>query len=67
MPSGGETAEHYHPNTEELYYFTSGSGRMRLGEDDEARKILKTGIAVATRTGDSHAAGEMAGFLESLG
>jgi mannose-6-phosphate isomerase-like protein (cupin superfamily) len=31
---GGETAEHYHPRTEELYYFVSGSGRMRLGEDE---------------------------------
>jgi mannose-6-phosphate isomerase-like protein (cupin superfamily) len=27
---GGETAEHYHPVTEELYYFVSGTGRMRL-------------------------------------
>jgi mannose-6-phosphate isomerase-like protein (cupin superfamily) len=29
---GGETAEHYHPRTEELYYFVAGSGRIRLGE-----------------------------------
>jgi mannose-6-phosphate isomerase-like protein (cupin superfamily) len=29
---GGETAEHYHPNTEELYYFVAGAGRMRLGD-----------------------------------
>jgi mannose-6-phosphate isomerase-like protein (cupin superfamily) len=29
---GGATAEHYHPKTEELYYFTAGKGRMRLGE-----------------------------------
>jgi mannose-6-phosphate isomerase-like protein (cupin superfamily) len=34
LPPGGETAEHYHPRAEELYYFTSGSGRMRLGEDE---------------------------------
>jgi mannose-6-phosphate isomerase-like protein (cupin superfamily) len=32
VPPGGETAEHYHPKTEELYYFTAGAGRMRLGE-----------------------------------
>lgn len=27
---GGQTAEHYHPQAEELYYFTAGQGRMRL-------------------------------------
>jgi mannose-6-phosphate isomerase-like protein (cupin superfamily) len=32
VPPGGETAEHYHPRTEELYYFVAGAGRMRLGE-----------------------------------
>jgi len=38
VPPGGATAEHYHPNTEELYYFTSGAGRMRLGDaEDEVR------------------------------
>lgn len=35
VPSGGETAEHYHPGTEELYYFVSGAGRMRLGEVED--------------------------------
>jgi mannose-6-phosphate isomerase-like protein (cupin superfamily) len=34
VPPGGETAEHYHPKTEELYYFVAGAGRMRLGEDE---------------------------------
>jgi mannose-6-phosphate isomerase-like protein (cupin superfamily) len=34
LPPGGETAEHYHPRTEELYYFVSGTGRMRLGDDE---------------------------------
>ena len=33
LPPGGETAEHFHPRAEEIYYFTAGSGRMRLGED----------------------------------
>ena len=32
---GGETAEHYHPRTEELYTFLSGSGRMRLGSEED--------------------------------
>jgi len=30
----GETAEHYHPRSEELYYFVAGEGRMRLDEDE---------------------------------
>ena len=34
VPPDGEIAEHYHPKTEEFYYFTSGAGRMRLGEDE---------------------------------
>jgi mannose-6-phosphate isomerase-like protein (cupin superfamily) len=34
VPPGGETAEHYHPNTEEIYYFVAGAGRMRLGADE---------------------------------
>jgi mannose-6-phosphate isomerase-like protein (cupin superfamily) len=34
VPPGGETAQHYHPRTEELYCFTAGAGRMRLGDDE---------------------------------
>jgi mannose-6-phosphate isomerase-like protein (cupin superfamily) len=34
VPPGGETVEHLHRTTEEIYYFTSGRGRMRLGEDE---------------------------------
>ena len=34
LEPGGETAEHYHPRAEELYYFVAGEGRMRLGEDE---------------------------------
>jgi mannose-6-phosphate isomerase-like protein (cupin superfamily) len=33
VPPGGATAEHYHLETEELYYFTAGSGRMKLGDE----------------------------------
>jgi mannose-6-phosphate isomerase-like protein (cupin superfamily) len=36
VPAGGETAEHYHPVSEEIYYFVSGAGRMRLGEDEDS-------------------------------
>jgi mannose-6-phosphate isomerase-like protein (cupin superfamily) len=31
---GGQTDEHYHVQTEEIYYFVSGAGRMRLGEEE---------------------------------
>jgi mannose-6-phosphate isomerase-like protein (cupin superfamily) len=37
VPPGGETAEHFHRETEEIYFFTGGSGRMRLG--DEEREV----------------------------
>jgi mannose-6-phosphate isomerase-like protein (cupin superfamily) len=33
LPPGGETQEHYHPRSEEIYQFISGAGRMRLGEE----------------------------------
>ena len=32
VPPGGETAEHFHRKTEEIYFFTHGAGRMRLGD-----------------------------------
>lgn len=34
LQPGSETAEHYHPISEELYYFVSGEGRMRLDGDE---------------------------------
>ena len=34
VPASGETAEHFHPRSEEIYYFTAGAGRMRLGEQE---------------------------------
>jgi hypothetical protein len=48
-------------------YLQAGRALIRLGKDDEAKKVLRDGIAVANRVGDDHAAGEMNGFLESLG
>ncbi len=36
VPPGGDTAEHYHPVTQEIYQFLSGEGRMRLGEAEAA-------------------------------
>jgi mannose-6-phosphate isomerase-like protein (cupin superfamily) len=32
--AGRETIEHLHRTSEEIYYFTSGRGRMRLGEEE---------------------------------
>ena len=38
LDPGGETAEHFHPSTEEINYVVGGAGRMRLGEqEDEVR------------------------------
>ena len=34
VPPGAETEEHFHRNTEELYLFTAGMGRMRLGGEE---------------------------------
>lgn len=48
-------------------YLQAGQVLMRLGRDDEAREVFQTGIATGKRLGDLHAAGEMEGFLESLG
>jgi mannose-6-phosphate isomerase-like protein (cupin superfamily) len=31
VPPGGETIEHYHRASEEIYFFTHGAGRVRLG------------------------------------
>jgi mannose-6-phosphate isomerase-like protein (cupin superfamily) len=34
VPVGGETIEHLHRESEEIYFFTHGTGRMRLGADE---------------------------------
>jgi mannose-6-phosphate isomerase-like protein (cupin superfamily) len=51
LPPGGETAEHYHPRAEEIYYFTSGSGRLRLGEDEAD---VRAGDCVVIPPGTPH-------------
>ncbi len=51
VPAGGETEEHYHPRTEELYYFTSGTGTMRLGEEEGD---VGTGDCVVIPPGTPH-------------
>jgi mannose-6-phosphate isomerase-like protein (cupin superfamily) len=51
VPPGGETVEHYHRTTEEIYFFTHGAGRMRLG--DEEREV-GPGDAVVIAPGVRH-------------
>jgi mannose-6-phosphate isomerase-like protein (cupin superfamily) len=34
VPPGGETIEHRHHRSEEIYHFVSGAGRMRLGDEE---------------------------------
>ena len=47
-------------------YVQAGRALIRLGDDEKACAVLKVGIATATRQGDDHAAGEMAGFLAEI-
>jgi mannose-6-phosphate isomerase-like protein (cupin superfamily) len=51
LEPGGETAEHYHPRAEELYYFVSGAGRMRLGGDEDE---VRSGDCVVIPPGTPH-------------
>jgi mannose-6-phosphate isomerase-like protein (cupin superfamily) len=38
LPVGASTQEHYHPKAEEIYFITSGTGRIRVdGETSEVR------------------------------
>jgi len=34
VPPGGETVEHFHRTSEEIYHFLAGAGRMRLGAEE---------------------------------
>jgi mannose-6-phosphate isomerase-like protein (cupin superfamily) len=51
VPPGGETAEHYHVRTEEIYYFVGGHGQMRLGEQTFA---VRAGHCVVIPPGTRH-------------
>jgi len=51
IPVGGATDEHYHPKTEEIYYITHGSGRMRIESDT---REVKVGDAIAIPPGKKH-------------
>jgi hypothetical protein len=47
-------------------FFMAGQQLARLGRNDEARTVLRDGIAAARIQGDAHAASEMNEFLASL-
>ena len=51
VPVGGSTLEHYHMQTEEIYYITAGTGRMRI--EGETRDV-KPGDAIAIPPGQKH-------------
>ncbi len=34
VPPGAATTAHYHHVAEELYFFTAGTGRLRVGDDE---------------------------------
>jgi len=48
-------------------FFMAGQQLARLERTDDAREVLREGIEEARRQGDTHAAGEMAELLASLG
>lgn len=51
VPVGGSTMEHYHAKSEEIYYITHGTGRMRI--EAELREV-RVGDAVAIPPGKKH-------------
>src|SRR5437764_14750056 len=51
LPIGASTQEHYHPQAEEIYYITHGTGRIRIeGEMHD----VKPGDAIAIPPGKKH-------------
>jgi mannose-6-phosphate isomerase-like protein (cupin superfamily) len=51
VPPGRETVAHFHPRTEEIYLFTSGSGQMRLGK---SKRAVRAGDCVVIPPGSAH-------------
>ena len=51
VPPGGATLAHLHRRSEEIYLFTGGSGRMRLGEDE---REVRAGDCVVIAPGVVH-------------
>jgi mannose-6-phosphate isomerase-like protein (cupin superfamily) len=51
VPVGGATVEHYHRVSEELYFFTSGAGRLSVGDE---RSDVRAGQCVVIPPGTRH-------------
>ncbi|HRI16552.1 MAG TPA: cupin domain-containing protein [Verrucomicrobiota bacterium] len=51
LAPGQATTEHYHAKTEEVYFLTHGSGRMRI--ESEVREV-RAGDAIAIPPGKKH-------------
>jgi mannose-6-phosphate isomerase-like protein (cupin superfamily) len=64
LPVGGATQEHYHARTEEIYYLTRGSGRIRI---DGQTLDVHAGDAIGIPPGRRHkiwnTGGEVMRFL----
>jgi mannose-6-phosphate isomerase-like protein (cupin superfamily) len=51
VPPGTETILHHHVRSEEIYLFTAGAGRMRLGDEEGD---VRAGDAVVIPPGTPH-------------
>ena len=51
VPAGGETQAHYHRTSEELYLFTEGVGRIRVGDEE---RDVRAGDTVVLPPGTEH-------------
>jgi mannose-6-phosphate isomerase-like protein (cupin superfamily) len=51
VPPGGATIAHLHRRSEEIYLFTNGSGRMRLGGEE---RPVRAGDCVVIAPGTEH-------------
>ena len=51
VPAGGATIAHLHRTTEEIYLFTTGTGRMRLGDEE---RPVRAGDCVVIPPGVAH-------------
>ena len=51
LPAGTSTQEHYHARTEEIYFITAGTGRLRI--ENETRDV-QAGDAIAIPPGKKH-------------
>ncbi|HEX4588863.1 MAG TPA: tetratricopeptide repeat protein [Gemmataceae bacterium] len=47
-------------------YLMLGQTLIRLNREDEAKEVLRSGVAAAAKAGNVHAEGEIQGLLDSL-